>query len=61
MMSLLDLIDFRKFNVASSNVVHNFSVSETLFKRAQCWLLGSNGGASVSGALSYSMIQIHSE
>ena len=32
--ALQDLIDFRKFSGASPNIVHNFSVSETFFKRA---------------------------
>ena len=32
---LQDLIDFRKFSGASPNIVHNFSVSETFFKRAR--------------------------
>ena len=32
--ALQDLIDFRKFSGASPNIVHNFSVSETFFKKS---------------------------
>ena len=33
--ALQDLIDFRKFSGASPNIVHNFSVGVTFFKRAR--------------------------
>ena len=33
--ALQDFIDFRKFSGASPNIVHNFSVIETFFKRAR--------------------------
>ena len=33
--ALQDMIDFRKFSGASPNIVHDFSVSETFFKRAR--------------------------
>ena len=33
--ALQDLIDFRKFSGGSPSIVHNFSVSETVFKKAR--------------------------